>query len=129
VRGGRPGEPSWLTSVEMLGTTVVVLMIGGMVLWYTAAARESRLVFTIGSGLLAYTCAVVAFGRRTARHVVLWPFALAGLCAGVVMELVAAEWLLSREAGAAALTGITIGTAHWAALRVWLRLGRAVRSE
>ena len=39
----RPREPSWLTSVEMLGTTVVVLLIGGMVLWYSAAAREPRL--------------------------------------------------------------------------------------
>jgi hypothetical protein len=125
VRGGRPREPSWLTSVEMLGTTVVVLMIGGMVLWYSAAAREPPLAFTIGSGLLAYTCGVLAFGRRAARHVVLWPFVLAGLCAGVVMELVAAEWLLTRETGAAALTGITIGAAHWSALRVWLRLGRS----
>jgi hypothetical protein len=124
VTGDRPREPGWLTSVEMLGTTVVVLMIGGMVLWYSAAARELRLVFTIGSGLLAYTCGVVAFGRRAA-HVALWPFALAGLGAGVVMELVAAEWLLTRETGAAALTGITIGAAHWSALRVWLRLGRS----
>jgi hypothetical protein len=121
----RGGTPAWLTSVEMLGTTAVVLMIGGMVLWYTAAVREPRLVLTIGSGLFIYVVCLVAFGRRSAPHIAMWPFALAGLCAGVIAELVNAQFLMTRESAAAGLTGVVIGTAQWAALRTWLRLTRS----
>ena len=120
----RSGNATWLTSVEMLGTTLVVLMIGGMVLWYEAAVRDPRLVFTIGSGLLVYVVGLVALGRRSARTIPPWPFALAGLCAGAVAELVNAQFLLTRESAAAGLTGVVIGVAHWAALRTWLYLGR-----
>lgn len=120
---GRSGPPAWLTSVEMLGTTAVVLMIGAMVLWYKAAVREPRLGFTIGSGVLVYAVCLVAFGRRSAPLAV-WPFVLAGSCAGVAAELVNAQFLLTRESAAAGLTGGAIGVAQWAALRTWLRLTR-----
>lgn len=122
---GRSGKATWLTSVEMLGTTLIVLMVGGMVLWHEAAVREPRLVFTIGTGQLVYVAVLAALGRRSARAIPPWPFALAGLCAGVVAELVHAQFLLTRESAAASVTGVVIGMAHWAALRTWLYLGRS----
>ena len=120
----RAGTPAWLTSIEMLGTTIVVLMIAGMVLWYRSAVHDPPLGFTIGSGMLMYAAALVVFGRRSPIHVAVWPFALAGWCAGVLAELLDARFLLSRESAAAGVTGIVIGVAHWAALRTWLRLSR-----
>jgi uncharacterized membrane protein (UPF0136 family) len=125
MTAGRPGKAAWLTSIEMLGTTTVVLMIGGMVLWYEAEVRDPRLGLTIGSGMLVYAAAVVAFGRRWGAHIAVWPFVLAGLCAGVVAELLNARFMLSRESAAAGLTGVVIGVAHWTALRTWLRLTRS----
>lgn len=119
----RRRSPRWLTSIEMLGTTIVVLMVGALVLWLKAGTREARLVFTIGSGLLVYAVGVVALGRRSSpSHISVRPFALAGLCAGAVAELVNAQFLLSREFAVAGLTGAAIGLAHWVALRTWLRL-------
>jgi uncharacterized membrane protein (UPF0136 family) len=124
VSSGGARQPHWLTSLEMLGTTLVVLMIGGMVLWYKAAVREPHLAFVIGGGLLMYAGGLVAFGRRWGSAVAVWPFASAGLCAGVLAELVNAQFLLTRETAVAGATGVVIGTAHWAALRVWLHLSR-----
>ncbi len=117
-------RPGWLSRVEMLGTTVVVLMIGGMVLWFKAAEQESRVLSVIATGLLIYATALVAFGRRSnPATVAWWPFAAAGLAAGAVAEAINAQFLLGRESAAAAVTGVIIGTAHWVALRTWLRLG------
>jgi hypothetical protein len=119
----RRRSPRWLTSIEMLGTTIVVLMVGAMVLWLKAGTREARIVFTIGSGLLVYAVGVVALGRRSSpSRISVRPFALAGLCAGAIAELVNAQFLLTREFAVAGLTGAAIGLAHWAALRTWLRL-------
>lgn len=119
----RRRSPRWLTSIEMLGTTIVVLMVGAVVVWVRAGSRETRLVFTLGSGLLVYAVAVVALGRRSSpSRISLRPFALAGACAGAIAELVNAQFLLSREFVVAGLTGAVIGLAHWAALRTWLRL-------
>jgi len=119
----RRRSPRWLTSIEMLGTTLVVLMVGAMVLWLRAGSRETRLVFTLGSGLLVYAVTVVALGRRSSpSRIALRPFALAGACAGAVAELVNAQFILSWEFAVAGLTGAAIGLTHWAALRTWLRL-------
>jgi len=120
----RPPQPDWLSSIEMLGTTAVVLMIGGMVLWYKAAVRGPGLMLSIGGGLLVYAAGVLAFGWRWRSAPAVWPFALAGCCAGLAAELVNARFVLSRESAVAVATGAVIGAAHWAALRTWLTLGR-----
>jgi peptidoglycan/LPS O-acetylase OafA/YrhL len=120
-----PDRPGWLLRIETLGTTIVVLMIGGMMLWFEAAERESRVLLVIGLAVLIYATALMALGRRSDPSTVAWwPFAAAGLAAGSVAELINARLLLSHESLAAALTGVVIGTAHWIALRAWLKLGR-----
>lgn len=123
-----PARPGWLSRIETLGTTIVVLMIGAMVLWFKSAERETRVVFVIGVAVLLYAAGLVVLGRRSnPATVAWWPFAAAGVVAGGVAELINARLLLSRESVAAAVTGLVIGTAHWIALRTWLRLtGRHV---
>lgn len=118
-----PDQPAWLSRIEMLGTTIVVLMVGGMVLWSKAGERQPWLALVIGSALLIYTAGLVTLARRSDPAVVAWwPFALAGLVAGAVAELINAHLMVTRECAAAAVTGMVIGTAHWVALRAWLRL-------
>ena len=118
-----PARPGWLSRIETLGTTIVVLMIGAMVLWFKSAEREKRVVFVIGVAVLLYAAGLVVLGRRSnPATVAWWPFAAAGVVAGGVAELINARLLLSRESVAAAVTGLVIGTAHWIALRTWLRL-------
>ena len=116
----------WLGSIQMLGTTIVVLMIGGMVLWLKAESRDLRLAFTIASAVVIYAGGVAVLGRRSrGARIPIRPFAIAGLCAGAIAELVNAQFLLTRECAAAGLTGAVIGLAHWAALRSWLHLSPA----
>jgi hypothetical protein len=116
-------RPGWLSRIETLGTTAVVLMVGSMMIWYEAVERGRRLVFTIGSAVLFYLAALALFGWRSApARIAWWPFASAGLATGVVAELINARFLVTREMFVAAATGVAIGTAHWAALRVWIRL-------
>ena len=111
----------WLTRIETLGTTIVVLMVGSMVLWYEAVERERGLVVTIGSGMLLYVAVLVLCGRRSAAgSIPWWPFAAAGVVAGAVAELSNAGFLITVELLAAVVTGLVIGTAHWLALRVWI---------
>jgi len=118
-----PARPGWLYRTETLGTTIVVLMIGAMVLWFKSAERETRVVFVISVAVLLYAAGLVVLGRRSnPATVAWWPFAAAGVVAGGVAELINARLLLSRESVAAAVTGLVIGTAHWVALRTWLRL-------
>jgi hypothetical protein len=118
-----PDQPAWLSRIEMLGTTIVVLMVGGMVLWSKAGERQPWLALVIGSALLIYTVGLVTLARRSdPAAVAWWPFALAGLAAGAVAELVNARLMVTRECAVAAVTGLAIGTAHWVALRAWLRL-------
>jgi len=118
-----PDRPGWLYRIETLGTTVVVLMIGGMMLWFKAAERRTRVLFVIGVAVLLYATGLLVLGRRSnPATVAWWPFAAAGLAAGGVAELINARVLLSRESVAAAVTGVVIGTAHWVALRTWLSL-------
>ena len=116
-------QASWLASIEMLGTTTVVLMVGAMVLWFKADVHGPRLAVTIGTGLVLYTLGLVVLGRRSvAAPVAPWPFAAAGIGAAACAELVNAAFLLTEEFGMAGLVGAVIGLAHWAALRAWLRL-------
>ena len=116
-------RPSWLTRIETLGTTIVVLMVGSMMLWYEAMERQRRLALTIGSAVRLYVAALVVFGRRSEpSRIAWWPFGFAGLATGAVAELINANFLVTRELFVAAATGVVIGTAHWAALRVWIRL-------
>ena len=121
-----PDQPGWLSRIETLGTTIVVLMIGGMALWFKATERETRILLVIGSALVIYAAGLVALGRRSnPAAIAWWPFAAAGFAAGGVAELINAQLLLTRECAAAALTGVVIGTAHWVALRTWLGLTRS----
>jgi hypothetical protein len=116
-------RPHWVSRIETLGTTAVVLMVGSMMLWYEAVERGRRLVFTIGSAVVFYVVALVLLGLRSApAQIAWWPFAVAGLATGAVAELINARFLVTRELFVAAATGLVIGTAHWAALRVWVRL-------
>jgi hypothetical protein len=120
-----PDQPAWLSRIETLGTTIVVLMIGGMVLWSRAGERGTWLALVIGSALLIYAAGLVTLARRSdPAAVAWWPFALAGLLAGTVAELVNARLMVTRECAAAAVTGVVIGMAHWVALRAWLRLNQ-----
>jgi hypothetical protein len=117
-----------LSRIETLGTTIIVVMIGGMMLWYEAIERERRLTFVIGTAVFLYVVGLVMFGRRSnPAGIAWWPFALAGLAAGSVAEFINAQFLITWELLVAGLTGLVIGTAHWTALRLWLRLtdGRA----
>lgn len=117
-------SPSWLSRIETVGTTVIVLMVGGMMFWYEAVARAPRLAVTIGIAVLLYVAVLVLAGRRSAPgRISWWPFAAAGLVTGAVAELIHARFLVTRELFLAAGTGLVIGTAQWAALRVWIRLG------
>jgi hypothetical protein len=119
-------RPAWLWSVEMLGTTVVVLMISAAVLWGRADDPGAWLGVGLGAGVVVYVAVVIALGRgATASGAAWWPFAIAGAVAGGVTEIINAELLFSREFVAALLTGGVIGTAQWVALRTWLRLTRA----
>lgn len=116
-------RPSWLTRIETVGTTIVVLMVGSMMLWYEAVEREGRAAVTIGSAVVLYVAALVVFGRRSdPSRIAWWPFGGAGLATGAVAELINATFLVTRELFVAAVTGVVIGTAHWAAVRVWIRL-------
>jgi hypothetical protein len=117
-------SPGWLGRIETLGTTVVVLMIGAMMIWFEAVERERRLAVTIGSAVLVYVAVLVFSGRRSeAAGIPWWPFAAAGIVTGGVAELINARFLVTIELLAAVVTGLVIGTAHWVALRVWIGLG------
>jgi hypothetical protein len=110
----------------MLGTTLVVLMIGAMSLWLQSTVHQPRLGATILIAMVVYAVTVVGLGRRAAGATIpASPFLVAGLYAGGIAELVHAQFLLTREFVAAALTGVVIGLAHWAALRSWLHLTRS----
>jgi hypothetical protein len=123
---GASRRPEWLWSVEMLGTTVVVLMISAAILWGRADDPGAWLAVGLGAGVLVYAAVVVALGRGPASSgIAWWPFAVAGAVAGGVTEIINAEFLFTREFAAAMVTGGVIGTAQWVALRTWLRLTRA----
>lgn len=116
--------PGWLGRIETFGTTVVVLMIGAMMIWFEAVERERRLAVTIGSAVLVYVAVLVLSGRRAEPvGIPWWPFAAAGVVTGGVAELINARFLVTIELLAAVVTGLVIGTAHWVALRVWIGLG------
>jgi hypothetical protein len=116
-------RPGWLSRIETLGTTTVVLMVGSMMIWHEAIMRDRWLAFTIVSAVLFYVAALLLCGWRSApARIAWWPFASAGLATGAVAELINARFLVTREMLVAAATGVVIGTAHWAALRVWIRL-------
>ncbi len=118
-------RPDWLSRIETFGTTAVVLMVGSMMIWYEAVERERRLAVTLGSAVVLYVVALVGFGRRSdPARIAWWPFASAGLVTGAISELINAKFLVTREMFIAAVTGVVIGTAHWAALRVWIALTR-----
>lgn len=114
-------RPDWLSRIETLGTTTVVLMVGSMMMWYESVERGAWLGLTIGSAVLLYVVVLVAGGWRSeSSRVAWWPFAAAGMVTGAVAELLNAKFLVTRELLAAVGTGLVIGTAHWAALRVWI---------
>ena len=116
-------SPGWLTRIETLGTTLVVLMIAAMMIWYEAVEREGRLAFTIGCAVLVYVAVLVSAGRRSAAGTIAWwPFAAAGGLTGGVAELINAHFLVTIELLVAVVTGLVVGTAHWVALRVWIGL-------
>jgi hypothetical protein len=116
----------WMTRIETLGTTMVVLMIGSMTIWYQAVARDRRLAVTIGCAVVLYIAVLVFCGRRSESGVIpWWPFAAAGVVTGAVAELIDARFLVTVELLVAVVTGLVIGTAHWGALRVWIRMRRA----
>ena len=120
---GQGARPGWLSRIETLGTTIVVLMVGSMMIWYEAVQRGRRLVVTVASAVLLYAIALVLFGLKSdPSRVAWWPFGLTGLVTGATAELINASFLVTRELFIAAVTGLVIGTAHWAALRVWIRL-------
>src|SRR5687768_1812145 len=107
MREGRTTGPDWLTRIEALGTTIVELLVGGMMIWYEAVERERGLVVTIGVAVLLYAVALVGFGwRSAASHIAWWPFAAAGLLSGAVSELINASFLVTRELFVAAVTGV-----------------------
>ena len=116
-------RPGWLSRIETLGTTAVVLMVGSMMIWHEAVLRDRWLAFTIGIAVMFYVAVLVVFGWRSApARIAWWPFASAGLATGAIAELINARFMVTREMFVAAATGVVIGTAHWAALRVWIRL-------
>ena len=118
-------SPGWLTRIETLGTTAVVLMVGAMMIWYEAVLRGRRLVVTISCAVILYLAVLVLSARRSSlTRISWWPFAAAGLVTGGVAELINARFLVTVELLAALVTGLVIGTAHWLALRIWIGLGR-----
>ena len=107
----------------MVLPVVVVLLVGSMMLWYEAVARGRWLAITIGSAVVLYSLLLALLGRRSdPSRVAWWPFAAAGAVTGAVSELINAKFMVTRELFVAAATGIVIGTAQWAALRIWIRL-------
>jgi hypothetical protein len=109
----------------MLGTTIVVVLIGSMMLWSEAVVRGKQLTVTIASAVLLYLAGLVLFGRSSDPDgIAWWPFGLAGFVAGGVAELINAQFMVTVELLMAGLTGVVIGTAHWTALRVWIRARR-----
>jgi hypothetical protein len=109
----------------MLGTTIVVLLIGSMMLWSEAVIRGKRLIFTIASAGLLYVAGLTIFGRSSESHsIAWWPFIAAGFIAGAVAELINAQFMVTSEMLSAGLTGVVIGLAQWTALRVWIRVRR-----
>ena len=109
--------------IQKLGTTLVVLLIGSMMLWSEAVVRGWRLTITIASAAVVYVVALMLFGRRSdPAGIGWWPFAVAGFGAGAVGELINAKFLVTPELLTAGLTGLVIGTAQWAALRIWIQL-------
>jgi hypothetical protein len=122
---GPGASPGWLTRIETLGTTVVVLMVAAMMIWYEAVERGRRLAVTIGCAVVLYVVVLVLGGRRSGPGgIPWWPFAAAGVVTGGVAELINARFLVTVELTAALLTGLVIGTAHWLALRVWIGVGK-----
>jgi hypothetical protein len=111
--------------IEKLGTTLVVLLVGSMMLWSEAMVRGWRLILTIASAVLVYVAGLMLLGRKGDPHgIAWWPFAAAGFAAGAVGELINAKFLVTGELVSAGLTGVVIGTAQWAALRIWIRTTR-----
>jgi hypothetical protein len=109
----------------MLGTTIVVLLIGSMMLWSEAMVRGERLTIVIASAGLLYAAGLVMFGRSSdPRNIAWWPFIAAGFLAGSVAELINARFMVTGELLLAGLTGVVIGTAQWMALRIWIRARR-----
>ena len=122
--GPVPVSRGWLTRIETLGTTVVVLMVGSMMTWIEAVERGRRLAITIGCAVLVYVAVLVLSGRRSeSAGIPWWPFAAAGVATGAAAELINARFLVTIELFAAVVTGLVIGTAHWAALLVWVGWG------
>ena len=116
-------SPGWLTRIETLGTTLVVLMVGGMMIWFEAVERGGRLALTLGCAVILYAGVLGLCGRRSApERIAWWPFAAAGSVTGAVAELINARFMVTVELLVAVVTGVVIGTAHWAALRVWIGL-------
>lgn len=114
--------PAWLGRIETIGTTVVVLLVGAMMLWYETVDQEGRLL-VIASAVLLYVTVLVATARRSApADIAWWPFAAAGVATGAVAELINAKFLITSELLVAMATGLVIGTAHWTALKIWIRL-------
>jgi hypothetical protein len=109
----------------MLGTTIVVLLIGSMMLWSEAVVRGKRLTVTIASAGLLYAAGLVVFGRSSdPNSIAWWPFIVTGFVAGTVAELINAQFMVTGELLMAGLVGVVIGTAQWTALRVWIRIRR-----
>jgi hypothetical protein len=109
----------------MLGTTIVVLLIGSMMLWSEAMVRGERLTITIAAAGLLYAAGLMVFGRGSDPNTIAWwPFMAAGFVAGSVAELINAQFMVTEELLLAGLTGVVIGTAQWTALRVWIRARR-----
>jgi hypothetical protein len=117
--------PDWLSRIEMLGTTIIVLLIGSMMIWYEAVVRGPRLALSIASAALVFVVCLVVFGRRSdPNNIAWWPFVVAGLAAAAVAELINAQFMVTSEMLMAGLTGVGIGTAQWTALRGWIRVRR-----
>ena len=97
--GPLPVSPGWLTRIETVGTTLVVLMVGAMMIWNEAVERERRLAFTLGSAVLVYVTILVIAARRSAPgSIPWWPFAAAGVLTGGVAELPCRTLNASRRA-------------------------------
>ena len=121
----RSRRPDWLTRIEMLGTTLTVLLVGGMMIWHEAIQHGAWLAVTIGSAGVLYVAGVAVAGLRSdPNRISWWPFALAGAGAGATAELVNAQFVVTRELLLAAVTGVVIGTAQWSALWIWIRLNQ-----
>ena len=61
--------------------------------------------------------------RSDPNRIAWWPFrAWPGPGQAPQAELVNAQFVVTRELFLAAVTGVVIGTAHWTALWIWIRL-------